>query len=279
SSVRPWRSGHVWIARWDSASTTVPVKPPPSKVWNVASMVVRPDADTISRHFARKRSPSRSSCGSQRQPVRSPMRCRPFMFLTPPKCEGETRGSSLAFHPRLSAQTALFNRAQFVQNLRKCSNLLVRLFNPLLTNRVDQSASDRDFAWKFGQLQYFEPLGVLYFRFLRPHVAVHPVADERDHQRVRERPRLAGEVADVAYAHADFLLHLARQALLERLARFDEAGERAVHAGGEMGAASEEHLRSPAHERHDGRRHSRVGRQLAARADARALLAFRLCRR
>ena len=28
SSVAPSRSGHVWIARWDSASTTAPVEPP-----------------------------------------------------------------------------------------------------------------------------------------------------------------------------------------------------------------------------------------------------------
>src|SRR5213075_921763 len=178
-------------------------------------MVVRPDADTISRHLARKLPPSRSSCGSQRQPVRSPMRCRPFILFTPPKCEGEARGSSLAFHTRLSAQTALFNCAQFVQNL-------LNVLPQLIDNCINQSASDRDSARKFRQLQYFEPLSVFDFRVLQLQLAADPVADERDHQRVRERPRLAGEVANVVYAHTDFLLHFPRQALLERLARLGE---------------------------------------------------------
>src|SRR5258706_11447751 len=188
----------------------VPVKPPPSKVWKVESMVVRPDADTISRHLARKRSPSRRSCGSQRQPVRSPMRCRPFIFLCPPKCEGEARVSTLAFHPRLAAQTALFDRAQFVQNL-------LNVLPQLIDNCINQSASDRDSAWKFRQLQYFEPPSVLDFRVLKLQIAFDPVANERDHERVRERPGLAGEITDVVFAHAAFLGHPARQELLHPL--------------------------------------------------------------
>ena len=57
-----------------------------------------------------------------------------------------------------------------------------------------------------------------------------------------ERPGLAGEVADVAHPHTDLLRHLARQALLERLARLGEAGQGAVHPGGEMRAAREKNL-------------------------------------
>src|SRR5205085_9540936 len=57
-------------------------------LWKVASMVVRPAASTMARHFVRKLSPSRRRCGSQRQPVRSPMRWSPFIFFLPPKCEG-----------------------------------------------------------------------------------------------------------------------------------------------------------------------------------------------
>src|SRR3954471_17108037 len=105
------------MARCDSARTTVPVKPPPSNVWKVASMVVRPAASTMARHLARNPAPSRSSCGSQRQPVRSPMRCRPFIFSHLQNAKARPAVSSLAFHPRLAAQTALFDRAQFVQNL------------------------------------------------------------------------------------------------------------------------------------------------------------------
>src|SRR5678809_580661 len=100
---------------------------------------------------------------------------------------------------------------------------------------------------------------------------------------MRKRPRLAREVADVRHAHADFLVHLAREALLERLAGLDKAGERAVHAGGKVRAASEEQLVSPLispmNERHHGGREPRVGGELALGADAGALLALRLGRR
>src|SRR5690606_867744 len=111
---------------------------------------------------------------------------------------------------------------------------------------------------------------------LRTDLAARPVAHEGDHQRMRERPRLAGEVADVAYSHADLLGHLALQALLERLAGLDEAGERAVHPGREVRAAREEELALPLDERHDGGRHSRIGGEPACRADAAALLPPRL---
>src|SRR5688572_33038579 len=93
---------------------------------------------------------------------------------------------------------------------------------------------------------------------------------------MRERPRLAGEVAALADAHADLLGDFARHALLERLAGLDEAGERAEHAGRKVRAARQQQLISPMNERHDRRCHARVGRQLASWADARALVAFRL---
>src|SRR5437870_7275565 len=258
-----------------------PVKPQPSNWWKETPTVVRPAASTIATHFARKLSPSRRSCGSQRQPVRSPMRCRPFIFLS-----SKTRRRG----PPMKVQATPSICATFVRycDLRsrsirakppKYSNLLVRLSDQLLTNRIDQSASDRDFAWKFRQLQYVEPLCFLDFGFLRSHLAALPVADERDHQRVRERPRLAREVADVVYAHADFLVHLAREALLERLAGLDEPGERAVHAGRKVRASGQQKLFFPMNERHDRRRHSGIGRELAGRADAHPLVGFRLRRR
>ena len=64
-------------------------------------------------------------------------------------------------------------------------------------------------------------------------VAADPGGREADHERVRERPGLAGEVGDVGDLDADLLLELARDALLERLARLDEAREHAVHAARE----------------------------------------------
>src|SRR5688500_15476637 len=91
---------------------------------------------------------------------------------------------------------------------------------------------------------------------------------------MRERPRLAGEVTAVANLHADFLGDFAREALLERLAGLDEAGERAEHARRKVRAARQQKLFSPMNERHHGGRHARVGRKLAGGADAHALLAF-----
>src|SRR4029077_8413619 len=135
------------------------------------------------------------------------------------------RGPSSPDHapdPRLVAHSAL-QSCSIRAKPPKCSNLLVRLFNQLLTNRVDQSASDRDSARKLRQLQYIEPLCVLDFAGLRRDLARAPVGADRDQRRVRAGQRLAREVADVADAHADLLVHLALEALLERLARLDEA--------------------------------------------------------
>ena len=101
---------------------------------------------------ARKRSPSRRSCGSQRQPVRSPMRCRPFIPVP-----SKMRRRSLpriwvpghAFHSRLPAQnSALQSRSTRARPPESLS----LLFN-LLTNGINQFPSDRDFARKFRQMQ------------------------------------------------------------------------------------------------------------------------------
>src|SRR5207248_5823593 len=112
-----------------------------------------------------------------------------------------------------------------------------------------------------------EPLCVLDFAGLRRDLAIAPLGNEGDHQRMRERPRLAREVADVRDAHADLLLHLAREALLERLTRLDEAGERAVHAGRKVRAAPEKELPFsrvfPMNERHHGGRKAWIRGELA----------------
>src|SRR3954468_21420822 len=126
-------------------------------------------------------------------------------------------------------------------------------------------------------MQYFEPVSRLDFCFLQTDLAAHPIANERNHQRVRKRPRLTREVANVVYSHADFFADFALDTLLERLAGLDEAGERAVHARGKVRAAPEEKLILPAHEHHHRRRHSRVRRELARRTAAYPLLS--LCHR
>src|SRR4029078_7893130 len=64
------------------------------------------------------------------------------------------------------------------------------------------------------------------------------------------------------------------EALLERLAGLDEAGERAVHAGRKVRAAPKEHLAALAHQRHDRRGDARIYGELALGTDAGALLAL-----
>src|SRR5687767_12064660 len=96
---------------------------------------------------------------------------------------------------------------------------------------------------------------------------------------MRERPRLAREVSAALDAHADFLGNLAREALLERLAGLDEAGERAVHPGGEVRTTRQEYLVLFANQSHDSGRDPRIGREFAGGAHAHALVALGLGRR
>ena len=57
---------------------------------------------------------------------------------------------------------------------------------------------------------------------------------------MRERPRLAAEVAEVGDADARLLPDLAVDAVLERLTGFDEAGQDAVERLGEPARAGEQ---------------------------------------
>src|SRR3989337_2846157 len=93
------------MARCDSASTTVPLKPEPSNWWKLASIGGRPASRTNSRHLSLNCAPSSSRRGSQRQPPRSPMRCRPFMSVLPEKREGA------ALHQRIQAAPPRYRRA------------------------------------------------------------------------------------------------------------------------------------------------------------------------
>src|SRR5262245_55697774 len=77
--------------------------------------------------------------------------------------------------------------------------------------RIDQPSSDADSSRQTRQIFNFfdvEPARVLDFGAVDPNFSTFIVGEERDHERVRERPGLAGEVARLAHADADFLMRL-----------------------------------------------------------------------
>ena len=94
-----------------------------------------------------------------------------------------------------------------------------------------------------------------------------PGRDEAEHQRGRERPRLGGDVARRADLDARLLAHLARDGLLEALARLDEPGQRGVAAAAARSAWRPSRTRSPSGHEHD---HDRVGARVMLGAAVRA---------
>ena len=106
-------------------------------------------------------------------------------------------------------------------------------------------------------------------------VAAHPVRGEADHERVRERPRLAREVGDPVDLDADLLLELAGDALLERLAGLDEARQHAVHPAGKALRARQQDLVAAGHA-HDHRRREARERSVPADGAASRALAGRV---
>ncbi len=96
---------------------------------------------------------------------------------------------------------------------------------------VDQLASDRDRRRNVGKLIATEPLGVDDLGRVDLDLARLPVGGEPDHQAVRERPWLATPVTNVADLDADLFADLALDGTFQGLARFDEAGQAAVHRG------------------------------------------------
>ena len=87
---------------------------------------------------------------------------------------------------------------------------------------------------------------------------------------MRERPRLAGEVAQLADAQAGLLVDLAVHRLLGRFARVHEAGERAVQPGRKVRRAPEQDLAAALDGDDDHRRHARVVFAAAVRIGAAA---------
>jgi hypothetical protein len=74
------------------------------------------------------------------------------------------------------------------------------------------------------------PAHVLQLAVAGHRIARRVASVEAEHQRDRERPRLGLQVADVANGDAGLLQHLARDRVLQPLARLDEPGQRAVTA-------------------------------------------------
>src|SRR5262249_43388568 len=118
--------------------------------------------------------------------------------------------------------------------------------------RVDQAARDAELRRNERQVVLSEPAGVEQLLLVDPDLAVCVPRREADHQRMRERPRLAAEVADVCDLDPDLLADLAGHSLLQRLARLDEARERAVEGQREVAPAGEQDLASAPDERDDG---------------------------
>src|SRR5215468_11784881 len=99
--------------------------------------------------------------------------------------------------------------------------------------RVDQSASDTDSSRQTRQIFNIfdvEPARVLDFGIVDPDFSAPVLGEERDHERVRERPWLASEVAHVSHPDADLFMYLPLQTLLQSLSRLDEAGQGAIDA-------------------------------------------------
>ncbi|MCY1372429.1 hypothetical protein D9M69_596340 [compost metagenome] len=80
---------------------------------------------------------------------------------------------------------------------------------------------------------YAEPLRILDLIDLHDDLAGRIFGMEAEHQRMRERPALAAQVLQVLDLDPHLFAHLARHALLDRLARLDEAGQGAVDPGNE----------------------------------------------
>ncbi len=109
-----------------------------------------------------------------------------------------------------------------------------RVLGSLVEPAVDQPPSDRDGGRDERQLGPAEPTSVEDLRLVHGDVTARPRGAEADHERMREGPRLAADVAKPADAHPDLFADLSVHGLLERLAGLNEAREAAVHGDGEV---------------------------------------------
>src|SRR5438105_520965 len=144
---------------------------------------------------------------------------------------------------------------------------------------VDQPPGQAEGA---GQLRQFlgpEPAGVDDLGVLDPDLARSVARVEADHQLARKGPGLAGEVGDRLDLDADLLLDLPGDGLLERFARFDEAGQAAVEGTAKELVARQQQLALALHQHDHGGVDAREVGGAAARTAAGALLGDQLGRR
>ena len=100
-------------------------------------------------------------------------------------------------------------------------------------------------------------------------VAALGARDEAEHQRLRERPRLAADVADVGDPQPDLLGHLAGDGRLGGLPRLDEPGQDREPAGRPDRLPAEHHAVAAVVDEHD---HGGVGAREELRAGRRVAL-------
>src|SRR5439155_9586466 len=116
-----------------------------------------------------------------------------------------------------------------------------------------------------------EPARVLDFSAVDLNFSARIVGEKRNHERMRERPGLAGEVAHLAHADSNFLIHLSLQTLLQGFPRFDETRQGAVDALRKTRRAREQQLSFSPHQPHHRWREPGIRYQPALRALAAAL--------
>lgn len=86
------------------------------------------------------------------------------------------------------------------------------------------------------------------------------------HQRTREGPRLRAQIAAVLHHHAGFFEDFTRHRLLQRLTRFDEAGNHRIPPRRPTCLPPQQHALAIADRHDDGRIHARVMLGLTLRA-------------
>ena len=128
--------------------------------------------------------------------------------------------------------------------------------------RVDEPARHREPVGQRREAIHREPLRVHDLALLAVDLAARVLGQEGDHERVREGPALAAEVAQAADLQADLLVDLAPDAVLQRLGGLHEAGECAVDGRRETRPRGEQQLPPigtlSRHQDHHGWRDSRV---------------------
>src|SRR5690606_22362159 len=106
--------------------------------------------------------------------------------------------------------------------------------------RVDQAASDADARREERQRVGREERRLRDLDAVDPDLAARVLGGEADHERVREGPGLAAEVAHVRDLDADLFADLARDGLFERLAGLHEARQRAEEGPREVAGPREQ---------------------------------------